>query len=214
MRIRNESVHHKDILQEPFIDSYNNLTLKSVYLLKHFVHQRTRMSFLLKVDDDSFVNILGLHQMLRNLKQKNNLLGKGLIGFVQKGLKSNHWLPTVHRPTTKSLQNEELQKWIVPRYMYRKRLFPQFLAGAGYLVARKDAQCLLNTSQIVSIIHLEDVYITGLCALKCNIRRIHHQGFKARRDAILETIISQSDVVLHYANESVIERLHQQTLKF
>ena len=120
----------------------------------------------------------------------------------------------MHRPTTKSLQNEELQKWIVPSYLYRKRLFPQFLAGAGYLVARKDAQCLLNTSQIVSIIHLEDVYITGLCALKCNIRRIHHRGFKARRDANPEKILSQSDVVLHYANESVIEYLHQQTLEF
>ena len=210
-QINKEHLLHKDILKEPFIDTYNNLTLKSIYLLKHFVVQRLRLKFLLKVDDDSYVNILGLRKLLKTLQSNPK---KGIFGFLQKGSKSSHWLPTVHRPTTNSLQDEQTRKWIVPKYMYRRRLFPQFLGGSGYLVERQDAQCLLSTSQIVSIIHLEDVYITGLCALNCHLRRIHHEGFKARKESIPKMTLSQFDVLIHYTNESVMQYLHDQTLQF
>lgn len=50
-----ENTSFGDILQEPFVDTYNNLTLKSIYLLKHFVRDRPRLQFMLKVDDDCFV---------------------------------------------------------------------------------------------------------------------------------------------------------------
>ena len=180
--------------------------------MKHFVVHRLRLKFLLKVDDDSFVNIFGLKYMLGSIKTHPI---KGLVGYLQKGLKSNHWLPTVHRPTRNTLDNEQVQKWIVPRYMYRKRLFPQFLGGSGYLVDREDAECLLRTSQVISIIHLEDVYITGLCALKCHLKRIHHPGFKARKYAHLNDIVlSRYDILTHYVNESVIQHLHDQTQHF
>jgi len=33
----------------------------------------------------------------------------------------------------------------------------------------------------VPIVHLEDVYITGLCAASCHLRREHNKGFKARK---------------------------------
>ena len=138
----------------------------------------------------------------------------GMFGYVQKGLKRNYWLPSVHRPTEKKIHNESVQKWIVPKYMYRKRLFPQFIAGSGYLLERKDAQCLLRTSQIVSIIHLEDVYITGLCAVKCHIRRINHEGFKARKNSMSNMVLSTSDILIHYVNESSNQYFHDQALYF
>ena len=210
--IKEEHTRYNDIIEEPFLDTYNNLTLKSIYLLKHFVHQRLRLKFLLKIDDDSYVNMAGLKQMLTQLGNNNHV--SGIFGFLQRGSKGNHWLPTVHRPTVKSLQTEHIRRWIVPKYMYRKRLFPQFLGGSGYLVSRKDAQCLLSTSQIVSIIQLEDVYITGLCAVKCHIRRIHHQGFKARQNSLPEMVLSMSDILVHYVNESIIEYLHEQALLY
>ena len=34
--------------------------------------------------------------------------------------------------------------------------------------------------QTIPIVHLEDVYITGLCASSCHLRREHDKGFKAR----------------------------------
>ena len=212
-QIKEEYFEYRDILKEPFADTYNNLTLKSVFILKHFVTHRVRLRYLLKVDDDSFVNIFGLGNMLKQNVQYTSLT-KGVYGYLQRGLKEHHWLPKVHRPTMESLQDEKIRKWIVPRYMYRKRLFPQFIGGSGYLVERQDAECLFSASQTVSIIHLEDVYITGLCALKCHLKRVHHVGFKARKDSLSKLSISPLDILIHYTNVSAIQSLHDQTMHF
>ena len=212
-QIKEESLVYKDILKENFHDTYNNLTIKSIFILKHFVIQRVRLRYLLKVDDDSFVNIAGLQKMLKDNVQQTSQM-KSIYGYLQRGVRAHHWLPKVHRPTLDSINDEKIHKWIVPRYMYRKRLFPQFIAGAGYLVERENAECLLSASQTVSIIHLEDVYITGLCALKCHLKRIHHVGFKARKDSTTELSISAYDVLIHYVNESTIQNLYELSLNF
>ena len=39
---------------------------------------------------------------------------------------------------------------------------------------------LFTVFQEISLIHLEDVYLTGLCAEACKIARKHHSGFKPR----------------------------------
>ena len=48
--------------QENFVDSYNNLTLKSMFMLKFANNQidSTPFGFLFKVDDDAFVNVKAL----------------------------------------------------------------------------------------------------------------------------------------------------------
>ncbi len=48
--------------QESFVDSYNNLTLKSMFMLKFATNllPSTPFGFLLKVDDDAFVNVRAL----------------------------------------------------------------------------------------------------------------------------------------------------------
>ena len=211
--IKEEHVKYNDVLKEPFLDTYNNLTLKSIFVLKHFVTQRVRLRYLLKVDDDSYVNILGLQRVLKENNQESNTK-RSIYGYLQRGLRSHNWLPKVHRPTFETINDEKLQKWIVPRYLYRKRLFPQFIAGAGYLVERQNAECILNASQTISFIHLEDVYITGLCALKCHLKRVHHSGFKARKNAAPQLSISQSDVLIHYVSGSTIKYLHELTMNF
>ena len=65
--------------------------------------------------------------------------------------------------------------------MYKHGYFPKFVSGSGYLVSKKAAKCLLNISKSIPIIHLEDVYITGICAHFCKIPREHHKGFRAKR---------------------------------
>ena len=64
-------------------------------------------------------------------------------------------------------------------------------------------------AQVVPIVHLEDVYMTGLCAHACNIRRTSHPGFKARVGSASEPLRPQ-DIVIHYAGCNDMQRLHQQ----
>ena len=71
------------LLQENFVDSYNNLTLKSMFMLK-FVTGLIEsapagvIKFLLKVDDDCFVNV-------KSLLKYTNILDKyshTMVGHV------------------------------------------------------------------------------------------------------------------------------------
>ena len=56
-RIYSESEAHGDIIQEGFYDSYLNLTLKSVMLLKWVTTYCPEVNFVLKTDDDMYVNV-------------------------------------------------------------------------------------------------------------------------------------------------------------
>jgi len=64
-RIHIESEKYNDIIQENFVDSYNNLTLKSVMALKHISRSCfNTAAYFLKCDDDTFVNIPNLLNFL------------------------------------------------------------------------------------------------------------------------------------------------------
>lgn len=205
-----ESGKYGDILQENFDDSYNNLTIKSIYILKYFVSEAEEMNqFLLKTDDDSFVHLEALWDLAKSRLQKKS---NNLMGYLQLGLKKHHYLPLAHKPTKSNLNGKWL-KWLIPTYMYNKRFFPQFLSGSGYLVTKSAATCLLQKSKIIPIVHLEDVYITGLCASSCHLRREHDKGFKARpMDKIEAYQIQMSDIVLHYTTGQM-DRFHSQVKK-
>jgi len=207
-----EHAEHGDILQESFKDSYNNLTLKSIFILKYYtgVADNLGNKFLLKTDDDSFVHLEALWDLAkaRMAKKSNNL-----IGYLQLGLKKHHYLPLAHKPTRSNLKRKAWLKWLIPTYMYNKRFFPQFLSGSGYLVSQTAAACLLLKSKTIPIVHLEDVYITGLCASSCHLRREHDKGFKARpMDKISEYQLQTSDIVLHYTSGKM-DRFSKQVLE-
>ena len=145
--ILQESGKYGDILQENFDDSYNNLTIKSIYILKYFVSEaEDQNQFLLKTDDDSFVHLEALWDLAKSrLEKKSN----NLMGYLQLGLKKHHYLPLAHKPTKSNLQkNGKWLKWLIPTYMYNKRFFPQFLSGSGYLVTKSAATCLLQKSKV------------------------------------------------------------------
>lgn len=210
--LEEEQETYGDILQESFVDSYNNLTLKSIEILKYFVESSDTLGnkFLLKTDDDSYVHLESLWDLAKSrlVKKSNNLMG-----YLQLGLKRHHYLPLAHKPTKSNVKKTAWSKWLIPTYMYNKRFFPQFLSGSGYLVTRAAAECLLLKSKTIPIVHLEDVYITGLCASSCHLRREHDKGFKARpMDKISEYQIQASDIVLHYTSGHM-DRFHKQVLQ-
>ena len=65
--LEQEHEQYDDILQDSFIDSYNNLTIKSIHVLKYFnsVCNQIGNKFLLKTDDDSFIHLEGLWRVLK-----------------------------------------------------------------------------------------------------------------------------------------------------
>lgn len=193
-QIANESHLFGDILQEDFLDTYNNLTLKSLMLLKWVNNlnrqgETARVKFVMKCDDDTFLNLPNLVHVLlggtvpiyqdtlslyshaeqqeqqeqlqmERRERKSPLPANLLMGFLFRNAKPIR---------------DVTSKWFTPKYMFRKKTFPNYLSGTGYVIeAKHAARELFRAAQRTPLLHLEDVYVTGLCASRSLDTRPHH----------------------------------------
>lgn len=157
-KIVEESLSHSDIIQEDFFDSYKNLTLKSVMLLKWATSFCPNVHFMLKTDDDMFINIPKLLETLENVPQKTNIMYGSLFP------RSYPW-------------RDLSSKWYVPKAQFKGVVYPPFLSGTGYVISGDVIPSLLNASYSIPFLVVEDVFITGLCAEKAGVRRVGIKGF-------------------------------------
>ncbi|CAH0599976.1 unnamed protein product [Chrysodeixis includens] len=157
-----ESEKYGDIIQEDFIDSYNNLTLKSIMMLKWITNScNDSVRYILKTDDDMYINVPNLMENLRNRSRIfDENFSKGtkeylLIGDLICGA----------RPVLDSHN-----KWYSPRYMFGGRVYPRYLSGTGYALAAPVARALYAAALRTNYFHLEDIFITGMCASRARPR--------------------------------------------
>lgn len=61
--------------------------------------------------------------------------------------------------------------------MYAEKTYPNYLSGTGYVMSMHVASKLYQAALVTPLLHLEDVYITGLCARRAKIRPVNHPGF-------------------------------------
>nr|XP_026483867.1 beta-1,3-galactosyltransferase 5-like isoform X2 [Vanessa tameamea] len=162
-KIDEEVDKYGDVIQEGFIDSYNNLTLKSIMMLKWVTNNCNQSArYILKTDDDMYVNVPNLIENLRN-RSKVHDSTKGqekeylLIGDLICGA----------RPV-----QDVGSKWYSPRYMYGGRVYPRYLSGTGYALSAPAARALYEAALRTSYFHLEDIYITGMCAVRARPRLV------------------------------------------
>lgn len=134
------------------------------------------MKFFLKTDDDMFINVPNLIQVLLggtipNYKavktlysatsQESQLNNKKLLlmGYIREGLKK-HTNPR--------------SKWYIPDNYYAPKYLPSYLDGTGYVMSNETARFLYGEIFNTKILYLEDVYLTGIVAKKVGIEKISH----------------------------------------
>ena len=54
----------------------------------------------------------------------------------------------IYRPNTYNAHRNKAHKWLMPYYMFPWSRYPYFLGGAGYLMAKGAAKCLLEASKV------------------------------------------------------------------
>jgi hypothetical protein len=92
--------------------------------------------------------------------------------------------------------------------MYQGTLYPNYLSGTGYVMSRDVVSRLYQAALKTPLFHLEDVYLTGLCAHAAGIRPRHHPAFtynKRKLDACLykdKTVITS-----HRVNSSELRKV-------
>lgn len=157
-KVFEEESLHGDLLQGTFVDNYYNLTLKTISLLRWVNATCDRIKYVLKIDDDMFVNM----QMMVDFCE-TRLFPKAVIGKL-----ARKWKP--HR--------NKLSKWFVPQEAFNGTVYPNFATGPAYMFSGDATRPLLETSLALTPIYLEDVYVTGIVAEKAGVRRLNHALIK------------------------------------
>lgn len=65
--------------------------------------------------------------------------------------------------------------------MYDGHVYPNYLSGTGYMMSLDVVHILYKAALKTPIFHLEDVYITGICAKKAKIRPKNNSLFTYQR---------------------------------
>ncbi|XP_050725366.1 beta-1,3-galactosyltransferase 5-like isoform X2 [Eriocheir sinensis] len=173
-----EAKTHRDIVQYNFIDSYANLTYKTLSLLSWGVTRCPNALFLVKVDDDVLLNPFHLHTYLQQaLEQTPTPSG------VYPGDELFQGGPDDHPATTHIYGRFDPQpyplrttKWALTMEEYPEKVFPPFVHGPAYILGRAAARELLRYAPYIPLIKLEDVYTTGLVARAAGLRHVQIFG--------------------------------------
>lgn len=157
--LANEAILYKDIIVEDFVDSYWNLTLKTGFILKQFLRLCPQADFLVKADDDVFLQPHVIEQVLATARADQ------LTGALQQGA-----LP--YRDPT--------DKYYLPYWLYNRSVLPDFLSGTTYIMPGRRVPEILETSFSVPLLNLEDVFFTGIVAQTLNLPLMRDQRFCAK----------------------------------
>ncbi|XP_037103046.1 beta-1,3-galactosyltransferase 2-like [Syngnathus acus] len=140
--LQQESKEHGDLIQSDFLDSYNNLTIKTMVMLEWLNSYCAGAPYAMKIDSDVYLNVPNLISMLLNAPKTNYM-----TGHVAKEAE------VLRNPTS---------KWYVPVDLYPKATYPLYVLGLGYVLSMDLPKKLVEASRYVKSIYLEDVHL-GLC---------------------------------------------------
>lgn len=147
--VLSEAQMYDDIVVEDFIDTYQNLTLKSMFMLKWTVNHCRSVPFVLKTDDDMLINIRALLQEMKNSRFTPSQ--PLIMGKIQEGAVPYRDLSS---------------KWYLPHWLYEAPSFPNFASGPGYVMTQKAVSELYSGALDTPLLPLEDVFLTGIVATK------------------------------------------------
>ncbi|XP_014256309.1 beta-1,3-galactosyltransferase 5-like isoform X2 [Cimex lectularius] len=157
-----ESTLYGDIIRGNFIDSYDNLTLKTISFLSWIDNYCSKAHFILKTDDDMFINF------------------PKLLSFIDK-----HWKTekTIHGRLAKKWKpiRNKRSKYCVSTKQFSQAVFPDFTTGPAYLLTGDIVRDMYTKALKSTYLKLEDVFTTGIVAQALNIKRVHVNEFINKR---------------------------------
>lgn len=159
-----ESAMYNDLIRGRFVDSYNNLTLKTISTLEWVDNYCSEVKFILKTDDDMFINVNKLMAFIT----KHADVKRTIFGRLAK-----KWKP---------IRNKKSKYYVSPQ-QYKRVVFPDFTTGPAYLMSQDVVHDLYTTALNQMYLKLEDVYTTGIVAHSVNVKRVHVNEFLNKRVA-------------------------------
>ncbi|XP_062250568.1 beta-1,3-galactosyltransferase 2-like [Platichthys flesus] len=141
-QLLDESWRHHDILQSDFMDSYKNLTIKTMVMFEWLNSHCPNTSYAMKIDADIFLNVHNLVLML--MTAPRHLFMTGCVAWGSAVLRDHD------------------SKWYMPVSAFPESIYPPYALGLGYVFSMDLPIKILEASLHIKAIYLEDVYV-GLC---------------------------------------------------
>ncbi|XP_060940612.1 lactosylceramide 1,3-N-acetyl-beta-D-glucosaminyltransferase B [Limanda limanda] len=179
---------HGDLIQQDFLDTFHNLTLKLI-LQFHWMHSRcAHARFLMTADDDIFVHMPNLVSHLLDMSRRR--VTKFWIGRVHRGA------PPIRRKTS---------KYYVPYEMYPWMSYPDYTAGAGYVVSSDVADKIYQaTLTLNASLYIDDVFM-GICANAVGVSPQEHVYFSGEGTAPYHVCIYDQMMTSHGHVENIYD---------
>nr|XP_026647830.1 lactosylceramide 1,3-N-acetyl-beta-D-glucosaminyltransferase [Zonotrichia albicollis] len=161
-----EDQKYQDLIQQDFLDTFHNLTLKLLLQFSWVKAYCPHARFIMSADDDIFIHMPNLIAYLQSLTQMGA---------------QDLWIGRVHRGSPPI--RDRRSKYYVPYEMYQWPSYPDYTAGAAYVISNDvaarvyEASLTLNTS-----LYIDDVFM-GLCANKVGIVPQYHVFFSGEGKA-------------------------------
>ena len=150
-----ENSIYGDMIRADYYEHYWNQTLK-IQMAFEWAARYCNFSYLLKADDDVFVN----SKRLLDVLQLKTTPKKGLY------MGKLHHNPGVQRDG----------KWRVSYEEYSGTHYPDFCSGAGFVMSYDVIECLVPLFDVIEPYRIDDVYI-GMLANKTGVTPVDHGGF-------------------------------------
>lgn len=162
IKLAHEQKIFDDIVRCNIQDSYTNLTLKTISILEWVDKYCFNANYILKTDDDVFLNMPRLLTFVRVRSKLRNII----FGKIS--------------PHTKPHRDKE-NKYYIPIVQYKFSEYPPFVTGPAYLISGNAIHRLYKESLNTPFLKLEDVFTTGIVAEKLGIKRIDREEFVNNR---------------------------------
>ena len=142
-QIESESFRHGDVIQGNFMDTYRNLTLKTILGYAWFRLSCPHARFFMKTDDDTFVNIFSL------------------VSFGWKSMNVGHVMSGQCMQEKRKRFKDPNDRWYISPEQYPDETVPPYCCGCGYILTAHTARDIADVMPWLPILPVEDLF-TGV----------------------------------------------------
>ncbi|XP_026053892.1 beta-1,3-galactosyltransferase 1-like isoform X1 [Carassius auratus] len=143
-QLEEESRQHRDLVQSNFVDSYFNLTIKTMVIMDWLATRCSQATYAMKVDSDMYINMENLMTLLLS---PNTPRQNYITGYLM-------WNQPVIR--------DKNSKWYVPEELYPESRYPTYVLGMGYVFSNDLPPKIVEASEAIKAFNIEDAYV-GAC---------------------------------------------------
>lgn len=183
--LENENWIYGDIIQQDFMDTFHNLTTKLIVQFHWAYNYCPQAKFVMSADDDIFVHMPNLVKYLQTIQ----------------GKVSNFWVGHVHRGAPPIRRKDS--KYHVPFELYPWPSYPDYTAGAGYVVSGDVASKIYQATLVLnSSVYIDDVFM-GICAEAMGVSPQDHVYFSGEAKTLYHPCIYDHMITSHGHTQDV-----------